>query len=45
VYGLAIAGEQGAGEVLRNILAEFDLALGLSGHRTIAELTPDVLSR
>ena len=45
VYGMAIAGEEGAREALRNILAEFDLALGLSGHRTIAELTPEVLVR
>ena len=45
VYGMAIAGEEGAREVLRNILAEFDLSLGLSGHRTIAELTPEVLVR
>ena len=45
VYGMAIAGEDGAREALRNILAEFDLVLGLSGHRTIAELTPEVLVR
>ncbi|MBX3195959.1 MAG: alpha-hydroxy-acid oxidizing protein [Microbacteriaceae bacterium] len=45
VYGLAIAGEEGAREVLRNMVAEFDLALGLSGHRSIAELGPDVLVR
>ncbi len=45
VYGMAIAGEEGAREALRNLLAEFDLVLGLSGHRSIAELTPDVLVR
>jgi lactate 2-monooxygenase len=45
VYGMAIAGEQGAHEALRNLLAEFDLVLGLSGHRSIAELTPEVLVR
>jgi isopentenyl diphosphate isomerase/L-lactate dehydrogenase-like FMN-dependent dehydrogenase len=45
VYGMAIAGEEGAREALRNILAEFDLALGLSGHRSIAELGPEVLAR
>lgn len=45
VYGMAIAGEEGAREALRNILAEFDLALGLSGHRTIADLSPEVLVR
>ena len=45
VYGMAIAGEEGAREALRNLLAEFDLTLGLSGHRSIAELTPEVLVR
>lgn len=45
VYGLAIAGEEGAREALRNIVAEFDLALGLSGHRSIAELAPGILAR
>lgn len=43
VYGMAIAGEDGARQVLRNLLAEFDLTLGLSGHRSIAELTPELL--
>jgi len=45
VYAMAISGEEGAREALRNILAEFDLVLGLSGHRTIAELSPEVLVR
>ena len=45
VYGLAIAGEDGAREVLRNLLAEFDLTLALAGHRTVAELGPDDLVR
>jgi isopentenyl diphosphate isomerase/L-lactate dehydrogenase-like FMN-dependent dehydrogenase len=43
IYGMAIAGEAGAREALRNVLAEFDLALGLSGHRSPADLTPDAL--
>lgn len=45
VYGMAIAGEEGAREALRNLLAEFDLVLGLSGHRSIGDLTPEVLVR
>jgi isopentenyl diphosphate isomerase/L-lactate dehydrogenase-like FMN-dependent dehydrogenase len=45
VYGMAIAGEHGAREALRNLLAEFDLVLGLSGHRSVAELTPEALAR
>jgi lactate 2-monooxygenase len=43
VYGLALAGAAGAEAVLRNLLADFDLALGLSGHRSIAELGPHSL--
>lgn len=38
VYGLALAGAAGAEAVLRNLVADFDLALGLSGHRAITEL-------
>jgi isopentenyl diphosphate isomerase/L-lactate dehydrogenase-like FMN-dependent dehydrogenase len=45
VYGLAIAGEEGAREALRNLIAEFDLVLGLSGYRSVAELTPEALTR
>ncbi|MEO8261870.1 MAG: alpha-hydroxy-acid oxidizing protein, partial [Pseudolysinimonas sp.] len=45
VYAMAIAGEEGAREALRNILAEFDLVLGLSGHRRVADLTPDIVVR
>lgn len=45
VYGLAIAGEEGAREVLHNLLAETDLTLGLSGRAYVAELTPDILTR
>ncbi len=45
VYGLAIEGEDGARQVLRDIVAEIDLVLGLSGHRTVAELGPDDVVR
>jgi lactate 2-monooxygenase len=44
VYGLSIAGERGAAEVLRNLVAEFDLTLGLSGYRSPAELGPEALA-
>ena len=40
---MAIAGEAGAAGALRNLIAEFDLVLGLSGHRSVAELGPDAL--
>ena len=44
VYGMSIAGERGAAEVLRNLVAEFDLTLGLSGYRSPAELAPEALA-
>jgi lactate 2-monooxygenase len=40
VYGLAIDGEDGVRHAVRSILADLDLTVGLSGHRTIAELSP-----
>jgi lactate 2-monooxygenase len=44
VYGLAIAGEAGVREVLLNLLADFDLALGLSGCTTASDLTEATLT-
>ncbi len=44
VYGLAIDGEAGVSAVLRNLLAELDLTMGLSGCRSVAEITPDMLT-
>ncbi|MEQ1693163.1 MAG: alpha-hydroxy-acid oxidizing protein, partial [Gemmatimonas sp.] len=41
VYGLAIAGEAGVREVLRNVRAEFDLTMGLAGCRAVSEITAD----
>jgi lactate 2-monooxygenase len=37
-YGLALAGEAGVREVIRNVRAEFDLTMGLSGCASIAEI-------
>jgi len=45
LYGLALAGEAGARDVVRNIIAEFDLTLGLSGWTSLSELTPEALRR
>lgn len=42
-YGLALAGEEGVREVLRNLAADLDLTLGLAGRRSLAELDPSVL--
>jgi isopentenyl diphosphate isomerase/L-lactate dehydrogenase-like FMN-dependent dehydrogenase len=45
VYGLAVAGEDGARQVLADIVADTDLTLGLAGHRSVAELSPDDVTR
>lgn len=45
VYGLAIGGGAGAEAVLRNLTAELDLNLGLSGSTSIGALTPALLAR
>jgi isopentenyl diphosphate isomerase/L-lactate dehydrogenase-like FMN-dependent dehydrogenase len=45
VYGLALAGADGARDAVANIIAELDLTLGLSGLRSLDELTPDALRR
>jgi lactate 2-monooxygenase len=45
VYGLAIAGEAGVREVLLNLLADFDLALGLSGCTSVSDLAEVTLTR
>ncbi|GAA5209745.1 alpha-hydroxy-acid oxidizing protein [Microbacterium kyungheense] len=37
-YGLGVAGEAGVAEVVRNVLAELDITLGLAGLTSIAEL-------
>lgn len=44
VYGLALAGEAGVGEVIGNVIAEFDLTLGLLGARRAADLGPGFLA-
>jgi isopentenyl diphosphate isomerase/L-lactate dehydrogenase-like FMN-dependent dehydrogenase len=45
IWGLALGGEAGVLAVLRAILAELDLTLGLSGHTSIAQLDSTVLVR
>jgi isopentenyl diphosphate isomerase/L-lactate dehydrogenase-like FMN-dependent dehydrogenase len=42
-WGIAAGGAAGAEHVLRSMLAEADLTMGLNGYRTIADLTPEVL--
>ncbi|HYS42290.1 MAG TPA: lactate 2-monooxygenase [Pseudonocardiaceae bacterium] len=44
-YGLGLGGADGVRHVVRSVLAETDLTLGLSGHRSVHDLTPDALQR
>jgi lactate 2-monooxygenase len=44
-YGLGLAGEDGVRHVVRSLLADLDLTLGLSGHRSVRELTTRDLQR
>jgi lactate 2-monooxygenase len=45
VHGLALAGEAGVHHVLRCFLADLDLQVGLSGHASVHELSPESLQR
>jgi lactate 2-monooxygenase len=39
-WGLAVGGEQGVREMLLNLLADFELTMGLAGCSTCAEISP-----
>lgn len=43
VYGLALGGERGVSEVLRNYLADLELTMALAGCRNISEITKESL--
>ena len=45
IYGLALDGADGARDAVANIIAELDLTVGLSGLRTIDEVTDEALRR
>ncbi len=45
VYGLSIAGQQGVEEVIGNVLAEFDLTLGLAGGANVTEIKRSALHK
>ena len=42
-YGLALAGEAGVNEVVRNHIAELDITLALGGHTSIGQLGSESL--
>jgi len=44
IWGLALEGQAGVEAVLRNTLADYDLAMALAGFNSPAELTPDALA-
>jgi len=44
-WGITVGGAAGAEHVLRCLLAETDLTMGLNGYRSVSELTRDVLVR
>lgn len=45
VYGLAIDGQTGVETVLRNMVAEFELTMGLAGCRRVVDISKDLLKR
>jgi FMN-dependent dehydrogenase len=44
VYGLAVGGEVGVREVLRNLVADFDLTMGLAGCSSVEQIGPEALA-
>jgi lactate 2-monooxygenase len=44
MYGLALAGQNGVEEVIRNVIAELDLTMALTGTRDIAAITRSLLT-
>ncbi|CAN5142717.1 lactate 2-monooxygenase [soil metagenome] len=45
VYGLAVGGEAGARQVVRNLIADVDLELALSGRRSVEEVDRSLVTR
>ena len=45
LWGLAVAGEAGVREVMRNYIADFDLTMGLAGCRSVPEIGSETLVR
>ncbi|MGY2083155.1 alpha-hydroxy-acid oxidizing protein [Blastococcus sp. SYSU DS0539] len=44
-WGLALGGEEGVRQVVSDVLGEFDLTLGLTGHTAVDQLSPEILRR
>lgn len=43
VYGLTLKGEAGVREVIQNLLADFNITMGLAGCTSISEINPETL--
>lgn len=43
LYGLAVGGEEGVKRVIRNLLGDFELTMGLAGVNKISEINPTFL--
>ncbi|TQN73346.1 putative lactate 2-monooxygenase [Colletotrichum shisoi] len=43
IYGLGIAGKEGAKAVIAGLLADLDLTMGLAGFKSISDLKPPIL--
>lgn len=44
IWGLAVAGEEGVRDVVKNFLADLDLTMGLAGFRSVRELRRGMLT-
>jgi lactate 2-monooxygenase len=44
VYGLTLAGQTGVEQVIRNLMAEFDLTMGLAGCKSTADISRESLA-
>lgn len=44
VYGLTIAGEEGVRNVMQNLMADFELTMGLAGCKNITEINREALA-
>lgn len=45
VWGLAVGGEDGVREVIRNLRADFDLTMGLAGVASVRDIGPENVTR
>jgi isopentenyl diphosphate isomerase/L-lactate dehydrogenase-like FMN-dependent dehydrogenase len=45
VWGLALGGQEGVREVIRNLRADFDLTMGLSGVAAVRDIGRESITR